>query len=246
MAKSIASKIFLIVVGAMLLATSAQAVTTEKDGIELNVTITRDEGKTLVSSVLANRSEFPICSASVRYKQVFYAKLADADGNVLPQDAKWAQSHAQKSSRRYHLPRTFTVFQINPGESLNWDFHLEDAYPASSIGQGEKLELSWESQYFGIKSDLDENPYRFAPDWKTSVTMPLAKAGIGPVPEGGVGEAGESSMSHAEDIPQTRPEVKEAHHENEENRRSLTILGMVLAAILIAILLKFCIGRSAR
>jgi hypothetical protein len=202
----------------------------------------------MVTRLLTNRSEFPICSASIRHKHVFYAKLTDTDGIELPQNEEWAQSAAQKSSKIYKRPRSFLGFQVNPGDFVNWDFYLEDAYPASSLKRAEKLEISWESWYAGAETDLDGNPYRFPPDWKTSVAIPLAESGIRLMAanESGTKEAAESPVIHAEDIPMPQPEAKEERHKNDRNHLLWTILGIPLALILIAILVKRGIGKPAR
>jgi len=163
----------------LLQATAAKTTTSIKEGIVLDVEITKEDGKTSVLCRLTNESEFPICTASIRYKQVFYATLTDERGNELPHDEEWAQKYAQKSSRIYKRPRSHTGFQVNPGESVELKFFLEDAYPATSIKQASKLDVSWESMYYGAETDFDGNPYQFPPDWKTSVSLPLAELGIG-------------------------------------------------------------------
>ena len=154
-------------------------VTSEKDGLVINVKITPEDSKHLVSCRLTNRSEFPICSGSIRYKQVFYVTLMDESGNELPHDEEWANTYAQKSSRIYKRPRSHTGFQVNPGTSVDFMFYLSDAYPETSISQAHHMHVSWESKYFGAENDLDGNPYHFPAEWETSVTVPLAEVGVG-------------------------------------------------------------------
>jgi hypothetical protein len=159
-------------------ACAGTTVTAEKDGLVLEVTITSDDGKDLVSCRLTNNSEYPICTASIRYKQVFYVTLIDKNGNELPHNEEWADTYAQKSSRIYKRPRSHTGFQVNPGKSVDLTFYLSDAFPETSISQAHQMQVSWESKYFGAENDLDGNPYHFPAEWETSVSIPLAELGV--------------------------------------------------------------------
>lgn len=163
----------------LLQSISAKTVTTEKDDIGLVVTITEEDGKHVVISELTNGSEYPICSSSLIYKQAFYVELKDAGGTVLSPFEEWAQDNAQKSSRWYKNPRSHMGFQVNPGDSVNFEFILEDAYPSNVIEQSFKMQVSWESVFGGSKNDLDGNPYHFPPIWVASVSVPLSEIGIG-------------------------------------------------------------------
>ena len=180
-------RVIILVLAAMLQDVVAKTVTSEKDGIVLNVTFTKDGEKNLASCILTNRSEFPICTVSISYRQAFYAKLTDANGSELYHNAEWAADYGQKTSREYQRPRSHMGFQVDPGESVKLKFYLEDAYPESSLEKADKLEISWESQYGGAKNDLDGNPYRFPLFWTTSVSVPLAEVGIGIVPKDAAG-----------------------------------------------------------
>jgi len=163
----------------LLQVAAAKTTTSIKEDIVLDVTIIKEGGRTSVLCRLTNGSDFPVCTASIRYKQVFYATLTDERGNELPHDEEWAQKYAQKTSRIYKRPRSHTGFQVNPGESVELKFFLEDAYPATSIKQASKMDISWESMYYGAETDFDGNPYQFPPDWNTSASLPLAELGIG-------------------------------------------------------------------
>jgi hypothetical protein len=158
---------------------SAKTVTTEKDDIVLVVTITEEDGKHVVTSELTNGSEYPICSSSLIYKQAFYVELKDAGGTVLSPFDAWAQDNAQKSSRWYKNPRSHMGFQLNPGDSVNFEFILEDAYPSNVIEQAVKMQVSWESVFGGSKNDLDGNPYHFPPIWVVAVSVPLSEIQVG-------------------------------------------------------------------
>lgn len=158
---------------------TATSVSSEKDGLVLDVTIATEDGKHLVSCRMTNNSEFPICSASIAYKHAFYAKLTDVHGEELLPNKQWAENFGQKSSRGYQRQKITSAFQVNPGEALNWKFFLEDAYSIPNLNQSKELHVSWETIYGGTKTDRDGNPYHFPPDWKTSVTVPLAEVGIG-------------------------------------------------------------------
>lgn len=157
---------------------AAQTATKEKDRIVLAVTISEEEGKNKVSCKLTNHSEFPICTSGVVYR-VFYAKLTDEAGNELPQEQAWAKKFSQKSSRRYIRQHSHVFFDVKPGASDKFDFLLQNAYPASSLEKGVKLEISWESFYYGASNDLDGNPYQFPPEWITSVAFSLEKLPTG-------------------------------------------------------------------
>lgn len=157
----------------------AKTVTTEKDDIGLVVTITEEDGKHVVTSELTNGSKYPICSSSLIYKQAFYVELKDAEGTVLSPFEEWAQDNAQKSSRWYKNPRSHMGFQVNPGDSVNFEFILEDAYPSNVIEQAVKMQVSWESVFGGSKNDFDGNPYHFPPIWVASVSVPLSEIGVG-------------------------------------------------------------------
>lgn len=178
MKSRIISLIFLILSFVFQVCT-ATSVSSEKDGIVLEVTITPAGGKHLVSCRLTNNSPFPICSSSLAYKHVFYAKLTDAKGDELLPDMEWAANFGQKSSPGYKRQKITSVFQVNPEESLDWEFFLEEAYSATNLDQSHELQVSWESIYGGTKTDRDGNPYHFPPDWKTSISIPLAEHGIG-------------------------------------------------------------------
>jgi hypothetical protein len=182
-------------------------VSSEKDGLVLDVKITSEDGKHLVSCRLTNNSKFPICSASIRYKQVFYVTLMDESGNELPHDEEWANTYAQKSSRIYKRPRSHTGFQVNPGESVDLTFYLGDAYSKTNISQAHQMHVSWESKYFGAENDLDGNPYHFPAEWETSVTLPLAEVGVGASAakgnEGVVSSGANNSNRSGEENPET-------------------------------------------
>lgn len=155
----------------------AATVRAEKDGLTLAVEILEEGGETLVSCVLSNNANSPICTASVRYRQAFYVTLVDAEGSELPQIESWAEEHAQKSSRAYRQPSSSVGFQVDPGESVSWSFRLDSAYARDSIHQARKVGISWESHYPGAKRDFDGEPYRFPPTWAISVRAPLIDDG---------------------------------------------------------------------
>lgn len=173
MMSSILRFVVLILIAAQAL--FAQTATREKDRIVLTVTITEEAGKNKVSCKLTNHSEFPICTSGVVYR-VFYAKLTDVNGNELPQEQAWATDFSQKTSRRYIRQNSHVFFEVKPGESNTFEFLLQDAYPASSLEKGVKLEISWESFYYGADTDFDGNPYRFPPEWITSAALSLEKS----------------------------------------------------------------------
>lgn len=242
------SVVFFSVLFSVFPAFASQIATVEKDGIVLNVTIAEDADRTKVVCVVINRSEFSICSGSIRYKQVFYVKLTDADGAELPMREEWADIAAQKSSRVYKNPISQMAFQINPGEFVDGGFYLEDAYPVSSIERAQKLEISWETQYFGSETDFDGNPYRFPPDWKTSVTIPLTDEVIEEVSKAEIekNETTESSVGRVEDIPVSRSEVKNVYDWGGEYRFYWIILAVLILAISCSLIFWFLRNSSTR
>lgn len=155
----------------------ASVVIAEKDGLTLAVELIEEKSGILVSCVLSNNADSPICTTSILYRQAFYVSLVDAEGSELPQIESWAEEHAQKSSRAYRQPTSSVGFQVDSGESVSWSFRLDSAYARDSIQQARKIEVSWESHYPGAKRDLDGEPYRFPPTWAISVRAPLVDDG---------------------------------------------------------------------
>lgn len=242
--KSMKSRTVILIYFFQLLLLSLQVcaettASSEKDGLVLDVKITTEDGKPLVSCRLTNNSEFPICSASIAYKQVFYVTLMDESGNELPHDEEWANTYAQKSSRIYKRPRSHTGFQVNPGESVDFTFYLSDAYPETSISQAHQMHVSWESKYFGAENDLDVNPYHFPAEWETSVTVQLAEVGIGM-------SAVKENQSGVNNSANDSNRGGEKNSETATNIRTSYAVGAVFLVILIGLLVVFVVKKKSK
>lgn len=171
----------------------ALVVQNHKDDIEIIVSSKiENTGKTLISCVLANNSQYTIAAINLQSRSsVFYFKLLDNTGKEIEHNPGWSKTFAQKSSERYRRPRSYGMDQVYSGKEIKFEFYLEDAYNLDGRNVQEIL-VSWESWYDGktlITSDHrnavgdtikgTEEAYMFPERWDISVSLPLEEIGGG-------------------------------------------------------------------
>jgi len=147
----------------LVLLVNASVVSSTKNDFTLTAEYTTDNAaKSQVTCTLINRSDYSLVFTSVSPSSAFQFKLFDVSGNIIPQEPKWANMHAQIGSTRYHNPGSMMVGFVRPDQKNEFQLDLKEAYGAKAE-MGRILTITWENRWYR-PDDVFDTPERKLPN----------------------------------------------------------------------------------